>query len=339
MRIALDAMGGDKAPKEIIAGAVEALKAIDPGDHIVLIGDETIIKTQLGDLGNYGNQFSVVHAPEAIGMDEQPVEALRKKRKSSISIMAKLGAEKEVDVVISAGNTGACVAACQMRMRPIPGVFRPGILVVFPTFAGPVTVCDVGANIAPKPTHLHQYALMACIYAKEVVGISNPTVGLISIGQEDAKGNELVKKVNRLLRDDPRLDFVGNVESREFLNRPADVVVCDGFVGNVILKLTEGLAEGLFKAILREISTLKPEMVPHFKPVIASLYAKHDYNEYGGAPLLGVDGTCIICHGSSDARAIKNAIVCSRKQAKLNINSIIAQQLEDWPMSDEENGD
>jgi glycerol-3-phosphate acyltransferase PlsX len=336
MRIALDAMGGDQAPKEIIAGAVASLDLIDKEDQLILIGDEELIKKYLTEMNASQDKLVVVHAPEVIGMDEQPVDALRKKRKSSISIMAKMAADKETDVSISAGNTGACVAACQMRMRTLPGVLRPGILVVFPTFAGPVTVCDVGANIAPKPSHLHQYALMASIYAKEVIGIKNPTVGLISIGQEDAKGNELVKKVNQLLREDPRIDFVGNVESREFLNRPADVVVCDGFVGNVILKLTEGLAEGLFKAILREIASLKPEMVSHFQPVIDSLYAKHDYNEYGGAPLLGVDGTCIICHGSSDARAIKNAIVCSRKQAKMGVNAKIAKVLEDAPVTEDE---
>ena len=169
---------------------------------------------------------------------------------------------------------------------------------------------------------------MAMIYTREVLDVACPTVGLISIGQENAKGNELVKKTNQLLRDDERINFVGNVETRDFLNRPADVIVCDGFVGNVILKLTEGLAEGLFKSIMREIAQIKPDMVDQFRPIIDRLYAQHDYNEYGGAPLLGVDGTCIICHGSSDARAIKNAIVCARRRASLNINGKIAREVQ-----------
>jgi phosphate acyltransferase len=328
MRIGLDAMGGDHAPAAIVAGALEALPLIDPSDIIVLIGDEAVIRPLLGSESVWKNQIQIVHTPEVITMDDPPVEALRRKRHSSIAVMAKMAADKEIDVVISAGNTGACVAACQMRMRMIPGVQRPGILVVFPTFLGPVVLCDAGANIAPKPQHLHQYALMACIYTRLILNNPSPRVGLISIGSEDAKGNELVKKTNQLLREDTRIQFVGNVEPREFLKRPADVIVCDGFVGNVILKLVEGLAEGLFKAIMVEISRQKPEMVPHFRPVMESIYAKHDYNEYGGAPLIGVDGVCIICHGSSDARAMKNAIVASRRQVANNMNKKIAELLQ-----------
>jgi len=201
-------------------------------------------------------------------------------------------------------------------------------MVVFPTFGGPVVVCDVGANIAPKAAHLHQYALMSCIYAREILHIENPTVGLVSIGQEDAKGNELVKKTNQLLREDERIQFVGNVETREFVNRPCDVVICDGFVGNIILKLTEGLADGLFKTIKRELAKVDPKFALQIQPVIDTLYAKHDYNEYGAAPLLGVDGTCMICHGSSDARAIKNAIKRARHQVKSNVNDKISEELQ-----------
>jgi len=243
-------------------------------------------------------------------------------------VMAKAAAQKEVDVTVSAGNTGAYVANSQMRLGLIPGVLRSGILVVFPTFAGPVILCDVGANIAPKPAHLHQYALMANIYAREVEGIENPRVGIVSIGQEDAKGNELVKKANQLLRDDERINFLGNIETRDFLDRPAEVIICDGFVGNVILKLTEGLADGLFKVIKREIVQQNPALLEHFLPVIDRLYARHDYNEYGAAPLLGVNGTCMICHGSSDARAIKNAIMRARQQVNMNINQKIALEIQ-----------
>lgn len=326
MRIGLDAMGGDMAPREIVAGALASLDELN-GDQLVLFGDEARVLDCLGDPSRWQEKISVRHAPEIVAMDEAPVEALRKKRKSSIALMAKAASQGDLDVVISAGNTGAYVAACQLRMRTLSGVLRPGITVVLPTFAGPVTLCDVGANIAPKPAHLHQYALMASIYASTVVKVSKPRVGLISIGQEDAKGNELVKKVNKILWEEKRINFIGNVEPRDFLKAPAEVIICDGFVGNVILKLTEGLAEGLFKAIMCEIDRQKPEMTEHFKPVVEALYAQHDYNEYGGAPLLGVDGTCIICHGNSDARAIKNSIIRARQQVRLEINDKIALEL------------
>lgn len=327
MRIGLDAMGGDQAPGEVVAGALASFDSLD-GDHLVLFGDETAVLECLGDPSRWRDKISVQHAPEMVAMDDPPVEALRKKRKSSIALMAKAAAQGELDVVISAGNTGAYVAACQLRMRTLPGVLRPGIAVVFPTFGGPITVCDVGANIAPKPTHLHQYALMAGIYTRVVVGVPEPRIGLISIGQEDAKGNELVKKVNKMLWEDDRINFIGNVEPRDFLKCPAEVIICDGFVGNVILKLTEGLAEGLFKAIMSEIGQQKPEMAEHFKPVMEALYAQHDYNEYGGAPLLGIDGTCIICHGNSDSRAIKNSILRARQQVRSGVNAQIAEELQ-----------
>jgi len=328
MQIALDAMGGDNAPDIVIAGALDALSELNGDDELILFGDEFAIRDLLGDHDHWKKRIRIEPASEVINMDEQPVEALRRKRKSSIAVMVKYAAQHNVDVTISAGNTGAYVAACQMRLRPLPGVLRPGIMVVFPTFGGPVVLCDVGANIAPKPSHLHQYALMSRIYAYEILHIENPTVGLISIGQEDAKGNELVKKTNQLLREDERIQFIGNVETREFVNRPCDVVVCDGFVGNVILKLTEGLADGLFKTIKRELAQANPKFAQQIQPVIDRLYAKHDYNEYGAAPLLGVDGTCMICHGSSDARAIKNAIRRARDQVTSNVNDKISEELQ-----------
>jgi len=331
MQIALDAMGGDHAPEIVVAGALEALDELNGGDELILFGDESTIRDLLGDAERWKKVIRIEHTSEVISMEDQPVEALRRKRKSSIAVMAKYAAQHNVDVTISAGNTGAYVAACQMRLRPLPGVLRPGIMVVFPTFGGPVVVCDVGANIAPKPAHLHQYALMSQIYAQEILLIENPTVGLVSIGQEDAKGNELVKKTNQLLREDERIHFIGNVETREFVNRPCDVVVCDGFVGNVILKLTEGLADGLFRTIKRELAKVDPNFAQQIQPVIDRLYAKHDYNEYGAAPLLGVDGTCMICHGSSDARAIKNAIRRARVQVKSNVNDKISAELQITP--------
>jgi phosphate acyltransferase len=331
MQIALDAMGGDQAPDIIVAGALDALDEFNGGDEIILFGDESILRTLLGDSARWENRIRIVHTTEVISMGEQPVEALRRKRNSSLAVMTKYAAQNHVDVTISAGNTGAYVAACQMRLRPLSGVQRPGIMVVFPTFEGPVVLCDVGANIAPKASHLHQYALMSRIFAHEILSIENPTVGLVSIGQEDAKGNELVKKTNQLLREDERIQFIGNIETREFVNRPCDVVICDGFVGNIILKLTEGLADGLFRTIKRELAKVDSKFAQQIQPVIDMLYARHDYNEYGAAPLLGVDGTCMICHGSSDARAIKNAIRRSREQVKHNINDKISKELQKTP--------
>jgi phosphate acyltransferase len=325
MRIAVDAMGGDHAPEAIVAGALATVDKLGQ-DEVILVGQEKRILDLLGEPSRWESRISVVDAPEVINMDDPPVEALRRKRRNSIDVMAKLAAAGGADLVLSAGNTGACVAACQMRMRLLPGVLRPGILVVFPTLAGSVAVCDVGANVDPKPAHLYQYAIMAEVYVREVLGIDKPTVGLISIGQENAKGNELVKAVNQLLRDDKDIDFIGNVEPRAFLSRPADILVCEGFVGNVILKLTEGLAEGIFKFIAKEFAREKPDMLEHFMPIVERIYAQHDYNEYGGAPLLGVNGICVICHGSSDARAIKNAILIALRQAKTNINQKIIER-------------
>jgi glycerol-3-phosphate acyltransferase PlsX len=260
-------------------------------------------------------------------MDEPPIDSLRKKPRSSIGVLAKLAKHDRTDAVISAGNTGACVAAFQMRMRNLPGVNRPGISVVFPTFEGPVTICDVGANIACKPINLYQYAVMASMYSKHLLGISEPRVGLMSIGEEEAKGNEIVKKARELLRADKKMNFVGNIEGRDIFRGACDVAICDGFVGNVVLKLTEGLVEGLFKAIKHELMQEKLRLAMKFKPVMMRIYQKYDYNEYGGAPLLGVNGTGLICHGASTAKTIRNAIVRSREYHRNKINDKIIEYL------------
>ena len=327
MRIAVDAMGGDYAPDEIIAGAIEASTLVDKDDQLILIGPAETVQAKLTALKYKGGNICVVDAPEVIAMGESPIDALRKKRKSSIAIMAKMAADGEADAVISAGNTGACVAACQMRMRNLEGVNRPGIAVVFPTFAGPVTMCDVGANIACKPINLYQYAVMSSIYSKNVLGIENPRIGLMSIGEEDAKGNEVVKKTREFLKADSKLNFIGNLEGRDILKGVCDVAICEGFVGNVVLKLTEGLVDGLFKAIKSELMQENMLLAMKFKPVMTRIYSKYDYHEYGGAPLLGVNGTSVICHGSSKARTIKNAILRCKKFHATKINEQITQYL------------
>ncbi len=327
MRIALDAMGGDHAPDEIVAGALEALSRIDKEDTILLVGPQELLEGKLAALRYDRERISIVDAPDVIEMDEKPIDSLRKKPRSSIGVLAKLAKLDRADAVISAGNTGACVAAFQMRMRNLPGVNRPGIAVVFPTTDGPVTICDVGANIACKPVNLYQYGLMASLYSRHFLGIQNPRIGLMSIGEEEAKGNEIVKRTRELLRGDPRLNFIGNIEGRDIFRGVCDVVVCEGFVGNVILKLTEGAVDGLFRAIKHELMQEKPRLALKFKPIITRVYRKHDYNEYGGAPLLGIDGTAMICHGSSKARTIANAIVTARNCHTHKINDKIVESL------------
>jgi glycerol-3-phosphate acyltransferase PlsX len=271
--------------------------------------------------------YRVVPTTQVVEMDDSPVEAIRNKPDSSISVQCRMAAKGEADVVISAGNTGACVAAAQLRMRTLPGVSRPGIAVILPTFYGPVVICDVGANISPQPRHLQQYAIMAGAYATAVCGLENPRVGLLSIGEEDAKGTTVVKDARKLMRDEPLINFVGNVEGRDLFKGVVDIVVCDGFVGNIILKFTEGISEGLFKTILSELEEDAPALVEQFKPVMKKIYARHDWQEYGGAPLLGVGGYSLICHGKSDSRAIMNAIRVGKQLVNSGVNPKIVEKI------------
>ncbi|MCC7349328.1 MAG: phosphate acyltransferase PlsX [Phycisphaerales bacterium] len=331
MRAAVDVMGGDHAPEAILKGCWEAAALLDEQDVVHLVGDEGIIKQGLEHCGlppAIRSIFKIVATTQIIEMDDPPVEAIRGKPDSSIAVMCKMAAKGEADVVISAGNTGACVAAAQLRMRTLSGVSRPGIAVILPTFHGPIVICDVGANISPKPKHLQQYALMAGAYAHAVCGVENPRVGLLSIGEEDAKGTTTVKEARKLMRDEPQINFVGNVEGRDLFKGVVDVVVCDGFVGNIVLKFTEGMAEGLFQTILAELQEFAPELLEQFKPVMKKIYQKHDWQEYGGAPLLGVSGYCLICHGKSDSRAIKNAIRIGKQLVNSGVNQKIVQRIE-----------
>ncbi len=329
-RIGVDAMGGDYAPQAIVRGALEALPAMN-GHELVLIGDENAIRQELERSKPHAGQVRIVHASQVIGMDEIPVEAVRQKKDSSICRMAQMAAQGELDGIISAGNTGAFAAASQLRMRLLPGVSRTGIAVVIPSFMGPIVLCDAGANLSPKPHHLVQYAHMAAAYAKHVLRVDRPRVALLSVGEEDAKGTALVKTTHEMLRACPRINFVGNVEGRDLFRGGCDVVITDGFVGNIVLKLTEGLAEGLFKTIAKEIALASPELSKSFDPVVKRVWANHDYAEYGGAPLLGVDGACIICHGRSDHVAIRNAVRVAIEYLDKNVNSIIAAELTEAP--------
>ena len=324
-------MGGDKAPNAILMGCWEAVSLLSPEDRILLVGDETVIRNGLETSGLTAEQkthYVVVPTTEVVSMDDSPVEAIRNKPNSSISVMCKMAAKGEADVVVSAGNTGACVAAAQLRMRTLKGVSRPGIAVIVPTFHGPVILCDVGANITPQPKHLEQYALMAAAYGEAVCGMSNPRVGLMSIGEEDTKGTTVVKAARKLMRDEPAINFIGNVEGRDIFKGVADVVICDGFVGNIVLKFTEGMAESLFRAIGAEVAEADPDLMLKFAPIMQRMYKRFDWQEYGGAPLLGVGGYCLILHGKSDVRAIKNAIRVAKQLVTLKVNERIVELIE-----------
>jgi len=326
MRIGVDAMGGDYAPIEIVRGAVEAVPSLN-GHEIVLLGDKKKIECELVRHGGANGSISVVHTSEIIGMHESPVEAVRQKKDSSISRITQMAGKNELGAVISAGNTGAFAAASQLRMKLLPGVARAGIAIVIPSFTGPIVLCDAGANITPKPLHLVQYAVMASMYSKHVLRIDRPRVGLLSIGEENTKGTSLVRKTHELLRSSGCVEFVGNVEGRDLFRGSCDVVVCDGFTGNITLKMLEGIAEGLFKVIRKEMTLGSPELAAKFEPVVSRIWANHDYAEYGGAPLLGVDGVSIICHGSSDHVAIRNAVRVATEYLDYDLNTIIANKL------------
>lgn len=333
MRIAIDAMGGDHAPDAILKGSLDALNLLGPQDRLVLVGSKTAIGDQITERGLDGDErIEVEPTTQVIEMDDSPVTALRHKSDSSIVRMAKLGGhrhsgDKRCDVIISAGNTGACVAAAQMSMRRLPGVNRPGIAVTIPTFFGPIILCDVGANPEPRANHLHQYGHMASVYGHRVIGIETPRVALLSIGSEESKGNSLVREAASMMKNDESLNYVGFAEGGDMFDGKADVIVTEGFTGNVVLKLAEGLAAGLFKTIAHEIFETDPKLAMQFEPVVKKIYRKHDYHEYGGAPLLGINGMCFICHGGSEARTITAAIRNAIQFANHNVNAAIVETI------------
>jgi glycerol-3-phosphate acyltransferase PlsX len=330
MRIVLDAMGGDRAPVCTVQGAVMA--ANEYGYDITLIGLESAIKRELHGLSYPSGKIQIVHASEQIGMDEPAALSVRKKRDSSIVRGVELLKKKEFDAFVSAGNTGAVVCAGTLSLRLLPGVDRPGIAVIFPTLTKPVIVIDVGANIDPKPLHLLQYGIMGDAYSKHILGKKNPTVGLLNIGEEATKGTEFVKDAHMMLSES-KLNFIGNIEPKELYYGKADVVVCDGFVGNVFLKVTEGFADAATELLKRELK--KSTILTKFGailtlPAFKALKKKVDAAEYGGAPLMGVDGSVIIAHGASDEKAIKNAIRAAAENVSHQVNKHIVDELRDF---------
>jgi len=323
LRLAIDAMGGDYAPREVVRGVVAARDLL-AGDEMILVGDEATVRAELQAVGASPQRLTVVHASQQVGMAEPPVEAIRRKPDSSMRRATELMARGEADAVVGAGNTGAFVAAAHMVVKRLPGIRRPGISVVFPTFHGPVVLIDVGANVDSRPIHLLQYGLMADIYARQVIGAEKPRVGILSIGEESEKGNILAREAGELLAKSA-LNFCGNAEGRDLFNGRFDVVVCDGFVGNIVLKCIEGLVENMFQVIMQEVKSLDPAVMVKLGPVLKELQRRHDSEEYGGAPLLGVDGTVIICHGNSKARAITNACRAAATCVQMQVNRMIVE--------------
>lgn len=305
MKIAVDAMGGDHAPGEVIRGAVHAFREHDL--PIVLVGREEVIREELRRKGAKG--IEVQHASDVVEMYDSPGVAIRKKKDSSLRVGLNMVAEGKAASFVSAGNSGAVMAGALMILRKIRGVERPAIPATIPTPTGPIVLIDAGANVECKPYHLVQFGCMGDAYARKILGISRPRVGVVSIGEEDSKGTDLTRETSSLFRKTD-LNFVGNLEGRDFFAGKADVFVCDGFVGNIILKTMEGMATALLDFLREEI--LKSQMAKVGAVLaggaIRRVKRKLDYAEYGGAPLLGVKGGVVICHGSSDARAMKNAI-------------------------------
>ena len=327
MRIALDAMGGDVAPQPNIDGAIAALDA-HPNLEILLVGDQALLEKLLAQTHGSNPRLKIVPSEGIAEMGEKPMEALLKKPNCSIAVCWKLMAAKEVDAVVSAGSTGAVVAAGLRTRLFLKGVKRPGIAVPMPTLKGVAVLLDVGANPQARPEHLCQYGVMGAIYAREVIGVSDPAVGLMNIGSEDGKGNELVREAHQLLSSSMfKGRYLGNVEGRDLFYGAADVIVCEGFVGNVLLKASEGMAEMMMQRISHELlSRLDGEKhiaVQAFK----DLNRKYSYHESGGAPLLGVDGICMICHGSSNGHSIANAMRSAINFKDRGINSQIVEQL------------
>lgn len=320
MKIAVDAMGGDNAPREIVQGALEA--AGKDRQEVILVGDEELIRKEVP--GGRDKLVRIVHASEVIAMGESPVGAVRRKRDSSLVKAVQLVKEGVAEAVVSAGNTGAVMAAGVLLLGPLAGIDRPAIATIIPSKKGKTVLLDAGANVDCKPFHLLQFGIMGYLYAREILGVSQPKVGLLSIGEEATKGNELTLAAFQLLQQ-AKVNFIGNVEGRDIYEGTVDVVICDGFIGNVVLKVSEGMVTALLEMATEEIKRSLPAKIgmAMIMPALRNFWRKLDYAEYGGAPLLGLNGTIIICHGRSPARAIRNAIRLAREAVENNLVAAI----------------
>jgi len=326
--IAIDAMGGDRAPREVVQGVVTAAQQ-NPDLRYLLVGQKGPVRDELAAVSWNGSNIDLVPADHVIGMGDSPVEALRKKKGSSIEVATRLVKTGEAVAMVSAGNTGACVAAGTILLGLLPEVRRAGIAVTLHAGDRPVVVMDVGASVSSKPEHLIQYGVMATLYARAVLNVENPRVGLLNIGEEGQKGNPLSKATHSLFLQ-TQLNFHGNVEGVEIFRSVCDVVVCEGFVGNIVLKVSEGLAErmvDLLKQTFGEASGNGNADQKTAEAILTRLRARVDYSEFGGAPLLGVKGVVIIAHGRSDAKAIANAIGVAQRLAEKDVNKRITEEL------------
>jgi len=331
--IALDAMGADRAPKPEVDGAILATRHFDV--NVLLVGNESVIRDELRLHPLWRRlPIEIVHASEVIGMHEKAAQAVRSKRDSSMRVGLRLVRDGKADGFVSAGNTGACMATAKMVLGALPGVDRPALAAVFPTAQGTATILiDVGANVDSKPENLQQFAIMGDVYFRTIFAGRFPTsdrprVGVLSIGEEETKGNELSRESYKLIKQLP-LNFVGNVEGRDLFNGKADVLVCDGFVGNVALKISEGMAETVRFLLRQSLQATITRQVGFMlsRQAFVDFKKRLDYSEYGGAPLLGVKGVCIISHGSSNANAIKNAIRVASEFATSHMNAVIEKEL------------
>ena len=337
MRIALDALGGDHGPSPNVAGAVLAIQAI-PDIAIVLVGDKPQLESLLSVAGfSSWDRLEIIHAPVAVDMKEKPAEALRRKPDASIFQCWQLLAEGKVDGLVSAGNTGAVVAGGLKTRKFLKSIHRPGIATVMPTARGRCVIVDVGANVFPKPRHLLEYGAMGSVFAQKILGIERPTIGLMNVGEEEGKGHELVQETYDLFRASSLNErFIGNIEGRDILRGTVDVVVTDGFTGNVVLKLSEGVFEFVMSMVNQEIiSTLTVEK-EQAQAAVKGMLGKYHYSAFGGAPLLGIAGVCIICHGSSKERAIANAIGVAAQGVRTGVNDAIVAEVENLPADEME---
>jgi len=331
MRIALDAMGGDYAPKNTIAGAAMALKEYTAITRLFLTGDESAIRAELSSIGCSDPRIEIVHTTQVVEMSDAAVEAVRKKKDSSVSRAVDLVKKGEADAIVSAGHTGAAVAATTIKLRTLEGIERPGIASYLPTEKNVCVLIDAGANIDAKPLHLLQYAIMGSVLSKHVLGYADPEIGLMSIGGEDVKGSEFTKEVFKLLKASS-LNFRGNIEGHDLFEHPVEVVLCDGFTGNVVLKTAEATASAVFRWLKRELMKTRFRMLGAWiaRNAFRAIRRRTNYENYGGSPLLGVDGICIIAHGSSSPLAIKNAIRVAAEFIEQGINPKIVEAIRSY---------
>lgn len=333
MRIALDAMGGDNAPDEIVKGALLAAEEY-PAVEILLVGREEVLREKMGTAVP---RIEIVDAREVVDMTDNALAPLRRKRNSSVRVAANLVAEGRANVMVSAGHTGAAMTSAYKVLGTIEGVSRPALATILPsaTQNGHVLILDVGANVDSKVSNLREFAVMGHFYAQMILGVESPRVGLLSIGEEEGKGNELTKETFRVLKE-TGLNFMGNAEGRDVFNGNADVIVCDGFIGNVVLKAGEALGELVGKWLRAEVTRTPGRKLGALilRGAFDDIKKRMDYDEYGGAPLLGVNGGCIICHGRSNAKAIKNAIRVARDFAANQIDAKIREKIGDLHRSE-----